>query len=124
MLFRKCLQYLRKYYRKLGIPHHPKRHSSTSLARCWESDVKRQILRYTNLTRKHLTPEIPLFLITKKSPLWFATPEDCPFSDPFWAFYWPGGQALTRYVFYSLPNNKILDWSKVKALADDKINVK
>ena len=28
------------------------------------------------------------------------------------------GQAIN-----SLPNNKILDWSKLKALADDKINV-
>ena len=25
--------------------------------------------------------------------------------------------------FNSLPNNKILDWSKLKAFADDKINV-
>ena len=26
-------------------------------------------------------------------------------------------------MFNSLPNNKILDWSKLKAFADDKINV-
>ena len=26
-------------------------------------------------------------------------------------------------IFNSLPNNKILDWSKLKAFADDKINV-
>ena len=26
-------------------------------------------------------------------------------------------------VFNSLPNDKILDWSKLKAFADDKINV-
>ncbi|KAK6029430.1 hypothetical protein OSTOST_04461 [Ostertagia ostertagi] len=22
----------------------------------------------------------------------------CPFVDPYWAFYWPGGQAVTRYI--------------------------
>ena len=27
------------------------------------------------------------------------------------------------YNFKSVPNNKILDWSKLNALADDKINV-
>ena len=26
-------------------------------------------------------------------------------------------------IFNSLPNNKILDWSKFKAFADDKVNV-
>ena len=30
---------------------------------------------------------------------------------------------LTLKPCNSLPNNKILDWSKIKALADDKINV-
>ena len=27
------------------------------------------------------------------------------------------------YPFNSLPNDKILDWSKLKAFADDKINI-
>ena len=31
--------------------------------------------------------------------------------------------ALAKGEFNSLPNDKILDWSKIKALADDKINV-
>ena len=30
---------------------------------------------------------------------------------------------LSTYLFNSLPNDKILDWSKLKAFADDKINV-
>ena len=32
-------------------------------------------------------------------------------------------QSKSRPYFYSLPNNKILDWSKLKAFADDKIKV-
>ena len=31
--------------------------------------------------------------------------------------------SLSLYSFNSLPNDKFLDWSKLKALADDKINV-
>ena len=31
--------------------------------------------------------------------------------------------ATKKKVFNSLPNEKILDWSKLKAFADDKINV-
>ena len=27
-------------------------------------------------------------------------------------------------LIYSLPNNKILDWSKLKAVAEDKINMR
>ncbi|WKX92172.1 hypothetical protein Q1695_010306 [Nippostrongylus brasiliensis] len=56
------------------------------------------ILRNTILTDQSLTPELRLHLITKESSLWKARPEDCPFPDPYWAFYWPGGQAVTRYI--------------------------
>ncbi|CAD6190992.1 unnamed protein product [Caenorhabditis auriculariae] len=27
-----------------------------------------------------------------------STPEACPMADPYWAFYWPGGQAMTRFI--------------------------
>ena len=30
---------------------------------------------------------------------------------------------MITFIFNSLPNNKILDWSELKAFADDKINV-
>ncbi|KAG8237363.1 hypothetical protein J437_LFUL019179 [Ladona fulva] len=56
------------------------------------------ISRNTEITRNHLTPEIALKLITSSCPLWKAKPEECPFPDPFWAFYWPGGQAVTRFI--------------------------
>lgn len=51
-----------------------------------------------------LVPEISLHLADEITPLWEA--ENAEFSDvmdgdippPYWAFCWPGGQALARYV--------------------------
>lgn len=54
------------------------------------------IKKSTEISRNHLTPEIRLHLITPSCCLWSARSEDVPFQDPYWAFYWPGGQALTR----------------------------
>ena len=59
--------------------------------------VRKFILDNTELSKDHLTPEIALHLITPKCRLWWSSDEDCEVEDPFWAFYWPGGQALTRY---------------------------
>uniref|UniRef100_A0A2H1WVT4 SFRICE_034037 n=1 Tax=Spodoptera frugiperda TaxID=7108 RepID=A0A2H1WVT4_SPOFR len=56
------------------------------------------IMKHTVTTRRHLTPELVLRLITPECPLWRATEEQIPFKDPFWAFYWPGGQATASYV--------------------------
>jgi predicted nicotinamide N-methyase len=48
-----------------------------------------------------LVPEIKLHLATEVAPLWRATQttfdkDNLP--PPYWAFAWPGGQALARYV--------------------------
>lgn len=56
------------------------------------------IKEITEVSRDHLTPEISLQLITPNCPLWHSGEDQCPFPDPFWAFYWPGGQALTRFI--------------------------
>ena len=43
--------------------------------------------------------ELALNLITPRSPLYHAKPEDVPFEHlPYWAFLWPGGYAVSRYV--------------------------
>ncbi|KAK5977748.1 Electron transfer flavoprotein subunit beta lysine methyltransferase [Trichostrongylus colubriformis] len=75
--------------------------------------VAKWILRNTIESKQSLTPELALRLITESSPLWKAGPEMCPFSDPYWAFYWPGGQAVTRYILdYSrlFSNANVLDF--------------
>ncbi|GBP74490.1 Electron transfer flavoprotein beta subunit lysine methyltransferase [Eumeta japonica] len=64
-------------------------------------DLATLILQYTRVSVQHLTPEIPLRLITPSSDLWRARLEDIPFpNDPFWGFYWPGGQAVARDLLF------------------------
>ena len=48
-----------------------------------------------------LVPEIRLHLATEVTPLWQATEAALDrhgLPPPYWAFAWPGGQALARYV--------------------------
>lgn len=64
-----------------------------------DNDIKTFILENTEIVGKHsLTPEISLRLLTPICRFWHARPDLWPFSDPFWAIYWPGGQALSRYL--------------------------
>jgi predicted nicotinamide N-methyase len=50
--------------------------------------------------RPPLVPEIELYLASEVLPLWNKTEEigtqNLP--PPYWAFAWPGGQALARYI--------------------------
>ncbi|XP_014259395.1 electron transfer flavoprotein beta subunit lysine methyltransferase-like [Cimex lectularius] len=61
-------------------------------------NIRNGIAKHTEVTDDHMTPELKLRLITPRSPLWTDKPETCEFKNPFWAFYWAGGQALTRYI--------------------------
>lgn len=65
---------------------------------CTHSDQFRatQIKNATIVSSDHLTPEIKLHLITEQCKLWHSPADQCQFNDPFWAFYWPGGQAISR----------------------------
>uniref|UniRef100_UPI00398F77D6 electron transfer flavoprotein beta subunit lysine methyltransferase n=1 Tax=Pristiophorus japonicus TaxID=55135 RepID=UPI00398F77D6 len=54
--------------------------------------------RHTEPVSEHLTPEISLHLLTPRCPFWSQTAQLWPFRDPYWAIYWPGGQALSRYL--------------------------
>ena len=51
--------------------------------------------------RAPLVPELLLYLAIEITPLWQATEDWLATRDlapPFWAFAWPGGQALARHV--------------------------
>lgn len=55
----------------------------------------------TSLTTPPLLPEIQLHLATEVTPLWQATEETLAATNlppPYWAFAWPGGQAVARLV--------------------------
>ncbi|MFO0678673.1 MAG: 50S ribosomal protein L11 methyltransferase [Polyangiaceae bacterium] len=62
---------------------------------------RRFVLEHTAPGRPVLVPEIPLRMGTEVTPLWSATEEWLRARDvpvPFWAFAWPGGQALAAFV--------------------------
>ena len=44
------------------------------------------------VSREHLTPELPLHLLTPACRLYWGRGEEAPLADPWWAIYWPGGQ--------------------------------
>lgn len=55
----------------------------------------------TVISRAPLAPEIALHLATEITPIWQATEAwlaEHNIEPPFWAFAWPGGQALARAV--------------------------
>lgn len=55
----------------------------------------------TRVASPGLVPELRLHLATELTPLWEATEGTLPVDQlppPFWAFCWPGGQALARHV--------------------------
>ncbi len=59
------------------------------------------IATHTAIGRAPLVPEIALHLATEITPIWQASEawlEREGVEPPFWAFAWPGGQALARHV--------------------------
>lgn len=59
------------------------------------------IRRHTQVAAPHLVPEVRLHLITPDCALWSATEDEAAaagIAEPYWAFAWPGGQALARLV--------------------------
>lgn len=71
-----------------------------------------EILQNTKTSRQHLTPELALRLITEECAIYHQPiGEDfCFATEPFWGFYWPGGQALTRFI---LDNRQLFDGKSV-----------
>ncbi|XP_070828799.1 electron transfer flavoprotein beta subunit lysine methyltransferase [Chaetodon trifascialis] len=77
----------------------------TAIQRCQsfcsrsEEHIRRFISENTEIVgEQSLTPEIRLRLFTPNCRFWREKPEFWPFDDPYWAIYWPGGQALSRYL--------------------------
>jgi len=70
-----------------------------------------------------LVPEIRLYLASEITPLWQASEaflEAANLSPPFWAFAWPGSEALARYVTdnpASVAGKCVLDFAAGSGLA-------
>ncbi len=59
------------------------------------------IRKHTCLSSAPLVPELRLYLADEITPIWHATEAYLARSNvapPFWAFAWPGSQALARHV--------------------------
>ena len=59
------------------------------------------IRAHTAPARTPLVPEITLHLATEITPIWQASEawlQQTGIEPPFWAFAWPGGQALARHI--------------------------
>ncbi|MBV9248900.1 MAG: methyltransferase [Acetobacteraceae bacterium] len=66
-----------------------------------ESDAAAFIQSHTLLGSVALVPELRLHLATEITPIWQATEDwlaERNIDPPFWAFAWPGGQALARHL--------------------------
>ena len=56
----------------------------------------------THLVPVPLRPDIKLHLADEATGLWQKTQDELHADNlplPYWAFAWPGGQALARYIF-------------------------
>lgn len=63
------------------------------------SSSEELIINHTTISNNNLTPEIKLRLITRNTEAWYtpvAPGSLHPLGEPFWAFYWPGGQGISR----------------------------
>jgi len=71
----------------------------------------------TVLGHAPLVPEIVLHLATEITPIWQATEDwlaQRNLDPPFWAFAWPGGQALARHILdnpAAIAGRRVLDFA-------------
>jgi predicted nicotinamide N-methyase len=71
----------------------------------------------TAILRAALVPEFALHLASEITPIWQATEDWLAarnLAPPFWAFAWPGGQALARHILdhpATLAGRRVLDFA-------------
>ena len=81
------------------------------------------IIAHTAVARAPLVPELALRLATEITPIWQATEQflaQANIAPPFWAFAWPGGQALARLVLDRpelVAGRRVLDFAAGGGLA-------
>jgi predicted nicotinamide N-methyase len=86
-------------------------------AACAQHAATAFVQAQTVLAQAALVPEITLHLASEITPIWQATeawlaPHNV--DPPFWAFAWPGGQALARHVLdhpSAVAGRRVLDFA-------------
>ncbi len=87
------------------------------------SDHKDFIRTHTAATAAALVPEITLQLATEMTPIWQASEgwlQAHGVEPPFWAFAWPGGQALARHILdhpAAVAGRRVLDFAAGSGIA-------
>lgn len=77
------------------------------------SQFENLITHHTALEKTDFVPEIMLYQASEITPIWQVTESWLNHQNiepPFWAFAWPGGKALARYI---LDNPKLVKDKKV-----------
>src|SRR5712691_2237127 len=80
------------------------------------------IREFTQVRAARFVPEFRLYLAEQLVPLWQATEwrAAAPQPPPFWAFAWPGSQALARYLLTQpklVRGKRVLDFGSGGGLA-------
>ena len=92
------------------------------------SDPSAFIRAETALSAPPLVPEIRLHLASEILPIWQATEADLArhgLPPPYWAFAWPGGQALTRHLLDHrelVAGRRVLDFAAGSGLSAIALN--
>ena len=87
------------------------------------SDPDAFIRAQTAIARPPMVPEIPLHLATEITPIWQATEAwlgEAGIEPPFWAFAWPGSQAMARLILdrpAHVAGRRVLDFAAGCGLA-------
>jgi predicted nicotinamide N-methyase len=87
------------------------------------TDPEAFIRAQTAIARPPMVPEIPLHLATEITPIWQATEAwlgEVGIEPPFWAFAWPGSQAMARLILdhpAHVAGRRVLDFAAGCGLA-------
>jgi predicted nicotinamide N-methyase len=91
--------------------------------RCASGDGASFVLAHTGLDCAPLVPEITLYLAGQITPIWQASETwlaQHGTAPPFWAFAWPGGQALARHLLdypAYVAGKRVLDFAAGSGIA-------
>jgi predicted nicotinamide N-methyase len=97
------------------------------------ADPEAFIRANTALEAPAMVPEFKLWLASEYVPIWQATEawmEEQNIDPPYWAFCWPGGQAIARYLLdhpEEVQGKRVIDFaagSGVSALAAARVGAK
>ena len=87
------------------------------------ADAQSFVRDVTTLTETPFVPGIALYLATELTPLWQKTEtwlQENNVAPPYWAFAWPGAQALARYIAANpqlVAGKRVLDFAAGGGLA-------